>query len=161
MSNSDQEVINQLRTRVAELEKELAEARKSKSGERVQPDFDFEELTFYVEPRFQMEPPSPSFEEIIAESPAKKDERTYQWQIDIPGGEVKNIISGISLNDRVLFINSLFRQDPSIFQNTISALNLMDNFEQAVSYCTTHFPEWKMGSETVYRFMMAVRRKLY
>lgn len=160
MYNSDQEVINQLRTRIAELERELAEARSAKSIDVIVPDFDLQDTEFYVEPRFQPEPPAPSFEEIISVSPARKDERTYQWQIDIPGGEVKNIISGISLNDRVLFINSLFRQDPAIFQNTITALNRMETLDQAINYCGTHFPEWKMGSETVYRFMMAVRRKL-
>ena len=88
------------------------------------------------------------------------DLHSFQWMIDIPGGEVANLISGISLNDRVLFINTLFREDPKLFQKTVTQLNAMASIEDAVSFLVNHFPEWNLNSELVYRFMMAVRRKL-
>ena len=82
------------------------------------------------------------------------------WRTDRPGSQVKNVISAISLNDRVLLINVLFREDPMLFQDTISAFNGMASLDEALAYIQTHFPEWDMNSEPVYRLMMAVRRKL-
>ena len=88
------------------------------------------------------------------------DLHSFQWMNDMPGSEVANMISGISLNDRVLFINTLFREDPSLFQSTISALNGMKSLEDAIAWLVARFPEWNLNSEVVYRFMMAARRKL-
>ena len=85
---------------------------------------------------------------------------TPKWKTDFPGSPVRNIISAISLNDRVLMINKLFREDPQLFQQTITDLNAMDSFADAEDYINGHFGDWKMDSEAVYRFMMAVRRKL-
>ncbi|MBR6457974.1 MAG: hypothetical protein IKS71_05190 [Bacteroidales bacterium] len=88
------------------------------------------------------------------------DAKNYQWMIDLPGGPVANVISAISLNDRVLFINTLFKEDPSLFQQTIAAFNEMESINEAVSYVIANFPDWNLNSEVVYRLMMAVRRKL-
>ena len=85
---------------------------------------------------------------------------TPKWKTDLPGTPVRNIISAISLNDRVLMINKLFREDPQLFQQTIADLNAMSSFADAEDYINAHFSDWKMDSEAVYRFMMAVRRKL-
>ena len=82
------------------------------------------------------------------------------WRTDRPGSQVKNVISAISLNDRVLLIHVLFKEDPILFQNTISAFNGMTTLDEAISYIRTNFPDWDMNSEPVYRLMMAVRRKL-
>lgn len=82
------------------------------------------------------------------------------WRTDRPGSTVKNVISAISLNDRVLLINVLFREDPVLFQNTIAAFNAMSSLDEAVGHIRTNFPEWDLNSEPVYRLMMAVRRKL-
>ncbi len=82
------------------------------------------------------------------------------WRTDRPGSQVKNVISAISLNDRVLLINVLFKEDPILFQSTISAFNGMTNLDEAISYIQTNFPDWDLNSEPVYRLMMAVRRKL-
>ena len=73
---------------------------------------------------------------------------------------VKNIISAISLNDRVLLINVLFREDPMLFQETITKFNSMGSLGEALAYISENFPEWDMNTEPVYRLMMAVRRKL-
>jgi len=83
-----------------------------------------------------------------------------EWEKAIPGSEVKNIISAISLNDRVLFINTLFAEDPLLFRQTIDDLNSMQTLKEGVSYIESKFDNWNMDSDVVYRFMMAVRRKL-
>ena len=82
------------------------------------------------------------------------------WRTAMPGTPVKNIISAISLNDRVLFINTLFKEDPMAFQDAISTLNAMSSFAEAEAYIRENHPDWNLNSDIVYRMMMAIRRKL-
>ena len=82
------------------------------------------------------------------------------WRTDRPGMPVKNIISAISLNDRVLLINVLFGEDPMLFQETIAKFNAMGSLSEALAFISENHPDWDMNSEPVYRLMMAVRRKL-
>lgn len=83
-----------------------------------------------------------------------------EWYTAIPGPEVKDIRSAISLNDRVMFITTLFRDDSMLFQDVVSKVNAMTSLDKVADYLTSTFPEWDMYSDMVYRFMMAVRRKL-
>lgn len=85
---------------------------------------------------------------------------SHAWLADMPGPEVKDIRSAISLNDRVMFISSLFREDSMLFQDVVSKINAQTSIDKVVSYLEETFPEWNMDSELVYRFMMAVRRKI-
>ena len=85
---------------------------------------------------------------------------SHAWLADMPGPEVKDIRSAISLNDRVMFISSLFREDSMLFQDVVSRINAQTSIDKVVSYLEETFPEWNMDSELVYRFMMAVRRKI-
>lgn len=82
------------------------------------------------------------------------------WRKDLPGPEVKDVRSAISLNDRVMFISTLFRDDSMLFQDVINKINALTTLEKAVQYLKENFPEWDMDSELVYRFMMSVRRKI-
>ena len=82
------------------------------------------------------------------------------WRTDMPGTPVKDIRSAISLNDRILFINMLFGQDPMAFQYALTKINQMASLDEVVDFVVTGRPEWDLESETVYRFMMAVRRKI-
>ena len=82
------------------------------------------------------------------------------WKTAIPGTPVKNVISAISLNDRVLFINTLFKEDPIAFQDAIAAFNSMSSFAEAEAYVHENHPDWDLDSDLVFRLMMAVRRKL-
>lgn len=85
---------------------------------------------------------------------------TRAWLTDMPGPEVKDVRSAISLNDRVMFISSLFREDSMLFQDVVSKINAQTSIDKVASYLEETFPEWNMDSELVYRFMMAVRRKI-
>ena len=82
------------------------------------------------------------------------------WKTAMPGTPVKNVISAISLNDRVLFINTLFKEDPMAFQEAIAAFNAMSSFDEAEEYVRANYPDWNLNSDLVFRLMMAVRRKL-
>lgn len=82
------------------------------------------------------------------------------WRTDMPGSPVKDVRSAISLNDRILFINKLFDEDPMAFQEAIGKVNSFETFAQVVEYISSEHSDWNLESDTVYRFMMAVRRKV-
>ncbi|MBR6362588.1 MAG: hypothetical protein IKR88_04825 [Bacteroidales bacterium] len=82
------------------------------------------------------------------------------WRTDIPGPEVKSLRSAIALGDQVVFINRLFRKDSALYQDTIDRLNAMDSLSETMDYLSGTFPEWDLDSDDVYRFMMAVRRRI-
>lgn len=122
------------------------------------------------------EEPDPE-EELLMDGPAKANINDKQgrnvrkavmdvigqklaWKTAMPGTPVKNVISAISLNDRVLFINTLFKEDPMAFQEAIAAFNGMASFDEAEEYVRTNYPDWNLNSDLVFRLMMAVRRKL-
>ena len=81
------------------------------------------------------------------------------WRTDMPGAPVRDLLSAISLNDRVQFINVLFKEDPAAFQQARARINMMETLDEVVEYVTSEF-DWDMNSQVVYRFMMAVRRKV-
>ncbi len=95
---------------------------------------------------------APSVVEVMAE--------THPWRTDMPGSPVKDVRSAISLNDRIIFINHLFDEDPLVFQDTITRINTMTSLDQVVDMLRNEHPEWDFSSELVYRFMMAVRRRV-
>ena len=164
------DIINELRAEIAalsgridQLEKQLLDTQALAAEPQI------EEPQERTEPQQEQAEPQAEEPEIALDLDIEIDNQgrsqmpdlhSFQWMNDMPGGEVANMISGISLNDRVLFINTLFREDPSLFQSTISALNGMKSLEDAIAWLVARFPEWNLNSEVVYRFMMAARRKL-
>ena len=118
---------------------------------------DDDDLPLFAEPEsiFEAAQKSPKARKSVLDVMEDKQ----AWRTDIPGAPVKDILSAISLNDRVQFINVLFNGDPSLFQQARAQINAMDTLDQAVEYVTSTY-NWDMGSQVVYRFMMAVRRKV-
>lgn len=111
----------------------------------------------------------PMFEEPEPESVAEPEPKQavidamtakQAWRTDMPGTPVKDIRSAISLNDRIFFINYLFKEDPMAFQDTLTRINQMGSLDEVVNLVVTEHPEWDMDSDVVYRFMMAVRRRI-
>jgi len=81
------------------------------------------------------------------------------WRTDMAGSPVRDLLSAISLNDRVHFIKTLFKNDAVLFQQTRAKINAMSSLDEVVDYISSNF-DWDMSSPAVYRFMMAVRRKV-
>ena len=118
---------------------------------------DDDDLPLFAEPK-------PIYEAAIESPKAKKaviDVMTDKqaWRTDMVGTPVRDLLSAISLNDRVQFINVLFKGDPVVFQQTRAKINAMTSIDEVVDYVTSNF-DWDMSSQVVYRFMMAVRRKV-
>ena len=120
-------------------------------------DDDDDDLPLFAEPEsiFEAAQKSPKARKAVLDVMEDKQ----AWRTDIPGAPVKDILSAISLNDRVQFINVLFNGDPGLFQQARAQINAMETLDQAVEYVTSTY-NWDMGSQVAYRFMMAVRRKV-
>ena len=117
-----------------------------------------DDLPFFDEP----EPVVETAAEPVVKSAPIIDTMTDKqaWRTDMPGSPVKDVRSAISLNDRILFINKLFDEDPMAFQEAIGKVNSFETFAQVVEYISSEHSDWNLESDTVYRFMMAVRRKV-
>lgn len=114
-----------------------------------------------AEPELEIEAkPEPAPEPQAPKKSLKTVDGSYAWQSAKPGMPVKNLRSAISLFDRALFINTLFKEDYSLYDKTISELNQVASFPEAIDYILTNFPDWNLASDVVYSFMMAIRKKL-
>ncbi|MGN1220561.1 MAG: hypothetical protein ACI4TU_06460 [Candidatus Cryptobacteroides sp.] len=168
------DLISDLRKRVEYLENKVAEYEQLLYSEETEPiNLDIDELDDITEtivgerdgstdlledlPEDIVEGRGPEPE--VMEVPISEVKRPLWWT-DMPGSQVKDIRSAISLNDRILFINTLFNEDPAVFQNAVNAINGMNSLKEVADYINAEFPQWNMDSETVYRFMMAVRRRV-
>lgn len=128
-----------------------------------EPDIDdlpFDDLPIFAEP--EPVPVQPTVQTVVKPQTAVIDAMAARqaWRTDMPGTPVKDIRSAISLNDRILFINMLFNQDPMSFQDALTRINQMASLDEVAGYVVEEHPEWDLDSEFVYRFMMAVRRKV-
>ncbi len=84
----------------------------------------------------------------------------HAWRTDMPGSPVKDVRAAIALVDRALFINALFDEDAMAFMESLNQINQAETFDAAVEYLAAAHPDWDFDSDVVYRFMMAVRRKI-
>ena len=116
---------------------------------------DLPEPELLLEPEVVVEQTGQPVQAVIDAMTAK-----HPWRTDMPGTPVKDIRSAISLNDRIIFINYLFNEDPMAFQNSLTKINTMTSLDEVLEYVTQEHPEWNLESEVVYRFMMAVRRRI-
>lgn len=164
--------LRELRLRADEIEKRIA-ALESQADEAV----DFTEVDLEQDFPDQaalrqaqsplpepVEAPVPEVPEPV-EGPVEVPEvdprvRLLNWWTDKPGLPVKNIRSGISLLDRALFVQTLFKEDVPLYDNTLRVLNELESLEAAYSYLSQNFPDWDFASAPVHNFMMAIRKKI-
>ena len=121
-----------------------------------------DDLPFFDEPELILTQEKVQ-QEVVEENPAAAvgaDVENLAWWKDEPASAVKDVRSAISLNDRIVFINKLFSEDPIAFQTAIGKINAMASLSEVVEYISTECPGWNLESDVVYRFMMAVRRKV-
>jgi hypothetical protein len=118
---------------------------------------DDDDLPLFAEPKpiFEAAQDSPKVKKAVIDVMTNKE----AWRTDMAGSPVRDLLSAISLNDRVQFINVLFDEDPVKFQQTRAKINAMTSLDDVVEFITANF-NWDMSSQVVYRFMMAVRRKV-
>ena len=173
------EKLEQLQLRISELEEKVAELQ-DKAGITTETaisepiDIMADEVSFVVPSRkeeFSAKPevskpsPTPAKPAVapkpeVAPKPAARKPASYSWQTATAAAPLTNILSGIALKERGIFINTLFKEDAQLFMDTITAFNAMGSLSEALDYIEAHFPEWNLASDIVYKLMMAVRRRL-
>jgi len=82
-----------------------------------------------------------------------------EWMIDNPGPAIESISEAITLNDKLLFLNELFNEDPQQYRLSLERIDQMSSFDEVLEYTRESFSDWDESSNAVYRFYMAVRRK--
>jgi len=83
-----------------------------------------------------------------------------EWMIDNPGPKISDINEGITLNDKLLFINELFNGDAQQYRLSLQRINDMFSVDEVLDYTRNAFPDWDEDSNAAYRFYMNVRRKV-
>lgn len=92
------------------------------------------------------------FEEPVAEKePAAPKAMLY-------GKPVDDIRLAISLGDRFLYQRELFGQNAELMQRSLTELNELHSFEEALNYISSHF-QWDTESNTYQQFLVTLHRR--
>ena len=111
--------------------------------------------------------PEPVKEPVIPEEPVKEPEPKPAPELfDEPqaskavlyGKPVDDIRQAISLGDRFLYQRELFGQNAELMQRTLTDLNALRSFDEAVSYIMAHF-QWDADSSTYQQFIVTLHRR--
>ena len=98
------------------------------------------------------EPQQELFEEPVAEKePAAPKAMLY-------GKPVDALRLAISLGDRFLYQRELFGQNAELMQRSLTVLNELHSFEEALNYISSHF-QWDTESNTYQQFLVTLHRR--
>lgn len=129
-------------------EEPVAEAPKVEEPVVVEPKV---EEPVVEEPKAE-EPQQELFEEPVAEKePAAPKAMLY-------GKPVDDIRLAISLGDRFLYQRELFGQNAELMQRSLTELNELHSFEEALNYISSHF-QWDTESNTYQQFLVTLHRR--
>ena len=95
-------------------------------------------------------------EEPVAEEPAKEEEASPKAAVY--GKAVDDIRQAISLGDRFLYQRELFGQNAELMQRTLTELNELGSYEEAILYIGKHF-QWDTESNTYQQFLVTLHRR--
>lgn len=133
--------------------KEVAEAPKAEAPKVEEPKVEEPKVEEPVveEPKAE-EPQQELFEEPVAEKePAAPKAMLY-------GKPVDDIRLAISLGDRFLYQRELFGQNAELMQRSLTELNELHSFEEALNYISSHF-QWDTESNTYQQFLVTLHRR--
>lgn len=99
--------------------------------------------------------PQPVAKEPVVETPAPKEE--VSPKAAIYGKPVDDIRQAISLGDRFLYQRELFGQNAELMQKTLTELNELGSFEEAVDYISQF--NWDQESSTYQQFLVTLHRR--
>lgn len=72
---------------------------------------------------------------------------------------INNIRKHLSINQRFMFINALFKGDEQAFDRTLEHLESVETSDEAISFLTHKFSDWDKSSEEVEEFLQIVQRR--
>ncbi len=106
-------------------------------------------------PEIPETPETPEIQE-IPEEPVI--EEAVDHKAAIYGKAVDDIRQAISLGDRFLYQRELFGQNAELMQKTLTELNALHSFDEAVAYISAHF-QWDTESSTYQQFLVTLHRR--
>ena len=92
-----------------------------------------------------------SQEKPVAEEPVSPKAAIY-------GKAVDDIRLAISLGDRFLYQRELFGQNAELMQRTLTELNELNSFDEAINYISSRF-QWDTESNTYQQFLITLHRR--
>ena len=114
----------------------------------------FREKAFFHPAPLPEIPEEPVIEE-ISEEPVKE---AVDPKAAIYGKAVEDIRQAISLGDRFLYQRELFGQNAELMQRTLTELNALSSFDEAIAYISAHF-QWDTESSTYQQFLVTLHRR--
>ena len=73
--------------------------------------------------------------------------------------KIEDIKKSLSINQRFMFVNTLFNGSEEAFDRTVEHIESVSNSEEAISFLTHKFTNWDHDSEEVSEFIQLVRRR--
>jgi len=73
--------------------------------------------------------------------------------------KIEDIKKSLSINQRYMFVNTLFNGNEEAFNRTIEHIESVGSSEEAVSFLTHKFSNWDHDSDEVAEFIQLVRRR--
>ena len=106
--------------------------------------------------------PDPVKEEPVVEEPAPVVEPVVEEQASpkaaVYGKPVDDIRQAISLGDRFLYQRELFGQNAELMQRTLTEINGLKSFDEAMSYINSRF-QWDTESNSYQQFVVSLHRR--
>lgn len=104
----------------------------------------------------------PVAEEPVKEEPVKEDPAPAKEEVASPkaavyGKAVDDIRQAISLGDRFLYQRELFNQNAELMQKTLTELNGLGSFDEAIQYISRF--GWDTESNSYQQFIVALHRR--
>ena len=107
-------------------------------------------------------PEKPEEPEALKEEPVKEDPAPAKEEVASPkaavyGKAVDDIRQAISLGDRFLYQRELFNQNAELMQKTLTELNELGSFDEAIQYISRF--GWDTESNSYQQFIVALHRR--
>ena len=103
--------------------------------------------------------PDPVKEEPVVEAPAPvAEEEASSPKAAVYGKPVDDIRQAISLGDRFLYQRDLFGQNAELMQRTLTEINGLKSFDEAMSYINSRF-QWDTESNSYQQFIVSLHRR--
>ena len=96
-------------------------------------------------------------DEIPLETPKEEEEEVTSPKAAIYGKTVDDIRLAISLGDRFLYQRELFGQNAELMQRTLTELNALSSFDEAMNYISRF--NWDSDSPTYQQFIVTLHRR--
>lgn len=93
----------------------------------------------------------------VKEEPRPVKEETVSPKAAVYGKAVEDIRQAISLGDRFLYQRELFDQNAELMQRTLTELNELGSFDEAVAYINRF--GWDTESSTYQQFIVTLHRR--